>query len=60
MKYGAVRQQRLFQTVNEDQSNSRSIPLPVQAELIVLLAQLMKSVVNAIEREENDDDQDHR
>ena len=52
MKYGAVRQQRLFQTVNEDQSNSRSIPLPVQAELIVLLAQLMKSVVNAIERGE--------
>jgi hypothetical protein len=60
MKYGAVRQQRLFQTVNEDQSNSRSIPLPVQSELIVVLAQLMKSVVNAIEREENDDDQDHR
>ena len=59
MKYGVVRQQRLFQTVNEDQSNSGSIPLPVQSELIVLLAQLMKSVVNAIEREENDDDQDH-
>ncbi len=60
MKYGVVRQQRLFQTVGEDQSNSGSIPLPVQSELIVLLAQLMKSVVNAIEREENDDDQDHR
>lgn len=60
MKYGAVRQQRLFQTVGEDQSNSRLIPPPVQSELIVLLAQLMKSVVNAIEREENDDEQDHR
>jgi hypothetical protein len=60
MKYGVVRQQRLFQTVGEDQSNSPSIPLPVQSELIVLLAQLMKSVVNAIEREENDDEQDHR
>ena len=60
MKYGVVRQQRLFQTVGEDQSSSPSIPLPVQSELIVLLAQLMKSVVNAIEREENDDDQDHR
>jgi hypothetical protein len=60
MKYGVVRQQRLFQTVGEDQINSPSIPLPVQSELIVLLAQLMKSVVNAIEREENDDEQDHR
>ena len=60
MKYGVVRQQRLFQTVGEDQSNSPSIPLPVQSELIVLLAQLMKSVVNAIEREENDDEQDYR
>jgi hypothetical protein len=60
MKYGVVRQQRLFQTVGEDQSNSPSIPLPVQSELIVLLAQLMKSVVNAIEREENDNEQDHR
>jgi hypothetical protein len=60
MKYGVVRQQRLFQTVGEDQSNSPSIPLPVQSELIVLLAQLMKSVVNAIEGEENDNEQDHR
>jgi hypothetical protein len=60
MKYGVVRQQRLFQTVGEDQSNSPSIPLPVQSEPIVLLAQLMKSVVNAIEGEENDNEQDHR
>lgn len=60
MKYGVVRQQPLFQTVGEDQISSRSIPLPLQSELIVLLAQLMKSVVNAIEREENDDEQDHR
>ena len=59
MKYRAVRQQQLFRTVVEDRSNLLLLPTSVQSELIVLLAQLMQSVVDAIEREANDE-QDHR
>jgi hypothetical protein len=59
MKNGAVRQQQLFQTDVEVQSNLLSTPVPIHSELIVLLAQLMKSVVDAIESEANDE-QDHR
>jgi hypothetical protein len=60
MKNGAAGpQQKLFQTDVEVQNNRLSIPVPVQPELIVLLAQLMKSAVNAIESEANDE-QDHR
>ena len=59
MKYRAVRQQQLFGTVVEDQSKALSIPEPIQSELIVLLAQLMQSVIDAIEREANDE-QDYR
>ena len=59
MKYRAVRQQQLFGTVVEDQSKALSIPAPIQSELIVLLAQLMQSVIDAIEREANDE-QDYR
>ena len=59
MKYRAVRQQQLFGTVVEDPSKARSIPAPIQAELIVLLAQLMQSVIDAIEKEANDE-QDYR
>jgi hypothetical protein len=58
MKYRAVRQQQLFGTVLEDQSNPASVLPAVRSELIVLLAQLMRSVVDAIERETNDE-QDH-
>jgi hypothetical protein len=59
MKHRAVRQQQLFGTLVDDQSNARSVPVPIQSELIVLLSQLMRSVVSAIEREVNDE-QDHR
>jgi hypothetical protein len=59
MKYRAVRQQQLFGTVVEDQSKALSIPAPIQSELIVLLAQLMQSVIDAIEKEANDE-QDYR
>ena len=59
MKYRAVRQQQLFGTVVEDQSKALSIPAPIQSELIVLLAQLLQSVIDAIEREANDE-QDYR
>lgn len=59
MRYRAVRQQQLFGTVVEDQSKALSIPAPIQSELIVLLAQLMQSVIDAIEREANDE-QDYR
>ena len=59
MKYRAVRQLQLFGTVAEDPSKARSIPAPIQSELIVLLAQLMQSVIDAIEREANDE-QDYR
>jgi hypothetical protein len=59
MKYRAVRQQQLFGTVVEDQSKALSIPAPIQSDLIVLLAQLMQSVIDAIEREANDE-QDYR
>jgi hypothetical protein len=59
MKYRAVRQQQLFGTVVEDQSKALSMPAPIQSELIVLLAQLMQSVIDAIEREANDE-QDYR
>jgi hypothetical protein len=57
MKYRAVRHPQLF-GILEDQSNAPLLPPPVQSELIVLLAQLMTSVINAIEREANDE-QDH-
>ena len=59
MKYRAVQQQQLFGTVIEDRNNPRLLPVPSQSELIALLAQLMKSVIDAIEREANDE-QDHR
>lgn len=59
MKYRAVRQQQLFGTVVEDQSKALSIPAPIQSELIVLLTQLLQSVIDAIEREANDE-QDYR
>lgn len=59
MKYRAVRQQQLFGTVVKDQSKALSIPAPIQSQLIVLLAQLMQSVIDAIEREANDE-QDYR
>lgn len=55
MKYGAVRQQQLFGILVKDQNNTLSVPTPIQSELILLLAQLMQSVVDAIEREANDE-----
>ena len=59
MKYRAVRQQQLFGRAVEDQSKALSIPAPMQSELIVLLAQLMQSLIDAIEREASDE-QDYR
>ena len=59
MKYGAVRQQQLFGAVVKAQSNALSVTTSIQSELIVLLAQLMRSIVDAIEREANDE-QDYR
>jgi len=59
MKYRAVQQQPLFGTVIEDRSNPRLLPAPIQPELIARLAQLIKAVIDAIEREANDE-QDHR
>lgn len=59
MKYRAVRQQQLFGTIVEDQGKALSIPASMQSELIVLLAQLLQSVIDAIEREANDE-QDYR
>jgi hypothetical protein len=49
MKYRAVRQPQLF-GILKDQSEAALLPPPVQSKLIVLLAQLMTSVINAIER----------
>jgi hypothetical protein len=49
MKYRAVRQPQLF-GILKDQNEAALLPPPVQSKLIVLLAQLMTSVINAIER----------
>ena len=57
MNHRAVRQPQLF-GIPEDQRRTPLLPAPVQSELIVLLAHLMTSVINAIEREANDE-QDH-
>lgn len=53
-----MQQRKLFGTL-EDQSKAPLIPAPVQSELIVLLAQLMTSVIHAIGREANDEQDLH-
>jgi hypothetical protein len=58
MRQRAVRQQQLFDTIVEKQKSLLPLPAPIQSEVIVLLGQLMRSVVDAIEREANDE-QDH-